>query len=193
MGLHLDIIGFVGGSLSSQHCIVASHLYGNTRGGSHSGVAKWDLRTQGGQVSRVLITGLNADTASSSRQGGRNRFALASVHPPPQSVPLDQTVSGRGAPGPGSPRSRWEPSAGPSSHAHGPRPLDHAGSSRGAPGPGPPRSCWTPSAGPSSHTYGLWPAYGPWPSAWPPSTLRGVAVVPGDSPPREAGRDGRGG
>ena len=69
----------MGGSLSSQHCIVASHLYGNTRGGSHSGVAKWDLRTQGGQVSRVLITGLNADTASASRRGGRNRFALASV------------------------------------------------------------------------------------------------------------------
>ena len=69
----------MGGSLSSQHCIVASHLYVHTWGGSHSGVAKWDLRTQGGQVSRVSITGLNADTASASRGGGRNRFALASV------------------------------------------------------------------------------------------------------------------
>merc|ERR1711917_10441 len=107
MGLHLDIIEFVGGSLSSQHCIVASHLYGNTWGGSHSGVAKWDLRTQGGQVSRVLITGLNADTASASHRGGRNRFALASVHPPPQSVSLDQMASSRGVLGPGSPCPRW--------------------------------------------------------------------------------------
>ena len=69
----------MGGSLSSQHYIVASHLYIHTWGGSHSGVAKWDLGTQGGQVSRVLITGLNADPASASRRGGRNRLALASV------------------------------------------------------------------------------------------------------------------
>merc|ERR1711917_221090 len=121
-------------------------------GGSHGGVAKWDLRTQGGQVSQVLITGLNADTVSSSHRGGRNRLALDSVHPPPQSVPLDQAVSGRGAPG-----------------------------------PGPPRSCWTPSAGPSSHTYGPWPAYGPRLLAWPPSTFRSAAVVPGTSSPWEAG------
>ena len=58
---------------------MVSHLYGNKRGGSHGGVAKWDLRTQGGQVSRALITGLNADTASSSHQGGRNRSVLDSV------------------------------------------------------------------------------------------------------------------
>ena len=50
-----------------------------TRGGSHGGVAKWDLRTQGGQVSRALITGLNADTASTSHQGGRNRYGPDSV------------------------------------------------------------------------------------------------------------------
>ena len=59
---------------------MAIHLYIHTWGGSHSRVAKWDLRTQGGQVSGVPITGLNADTASASRRGGRNRFALASVH-----------------------------------------------------------------------------------------------------------------
>ena len=48
-------------------------------GGSHGGVTKWDLRTQGGQVSRVLITGLNADTASTSQWGGRNSYNPDSV------------------------------------------------------------------------------------------------------------------
>ena len=42
-------------------------------------MAKWGLGAQGGQVSRVLITRLNADPASASRRGGRNRLALASV------------------------------------------------------------------------------------------------------------------
>merc|ERR1712131_373740 len=142
-----DIIEFVGGSRSSQHCIVTSHLYPHTGGGSHSGVAKWDLGTQGGQVSRVLITGLNADPASASRWGGRNRLALASVHPPPQSVSLDQTASSRGVLGPGPPCPRRQRSADPSFLARGPGPPGPAGLGRGTPGPGPPPPGRAPPAG----------------------------------------------
>ena len=74
----LKVIGFVGGSLRSQSCIVSSCSLGN-KGGFHSGVAKWDFRTQGGQVSRVLIKGLNADTASASQWGGHNSYNPDSV------------------------------------------------------------------------------------------------------------------
>ena len=63
-----------------------------TRGGSHSGVAKWDLRTQGGQVSRALITGLNADTASTSHQGGRHRYEPDSVQYNAASTALQSTI-----------------------------------------------------------------------------------------------------
>ena len=64
------VIGFVGGSLRSHSCLVLSRSFGNQ--GVHSGVAKWDFKAQGGQVSRVLIRGLNADITSASQLGGHN-------------------------------------------------------------------------------------------------------------------------
>ena len=33
-------------------------------------MAKWDIKAQGGQVSRVMIRGLNADISSASQLGG---------------------------------------------------------------------------------------------------------------------------
>ena len=72
------VIGFVGGSLRSHSCLVLSRSFGNQ--GVHNGVAKWDFKAQGGQVSRVLIRGLNADIASASQLGGHNCHNWVSVH-----------------------------------------------------------------------------------------------------------------
>ena len=43
-------------------------------------MAKWDFKTQGGQVSRAPIKGLNADTASASQWGGHNSYNPDSIH-----------------------------------------------------------------------------------------------------------------
>ena len=91
------VIGFVGGSLRSHSCLVLSRSFGNQ--GVHDGVAKWDFKAQGGQVSRVMIRGLNADISSASQSGGH---IWVSVHPPPQSVPPDRRGSVPAPPDPGS-------------------------------------------------------------------------------------------
>ena len=49
--LHLGVIGFVGGSLRSQSCIVSSYLLGNKRGVLTVG---WPSGTSGPRVAKSL-------------------------------------------------------------------------------------------------------------------------------------------